>query len=177
MATWTTIDRPRRHANGGGAPGRRKTTFTVRSAALTLLVAAPLVAAAPATTATPATASVKDCDSWTWPHPNTTHLRTVRQVAVPGGGAVKLEEGKSNANGKKVVWGHFPPNRAGKGKYLWMDVSFDHGRTWLQCGPFRTSNGDDKATKFHFTSPDPAWRMRACGSNVGIEQFACTTWY
>ncbi|WHT16053.1 hypothetical protein N8J89_23275 [Crossiella sp. CA-258035] len=123
-----------------------------------------------------ASAEPRECRSWdlvgaatfTGSVPRTT-------VAAPvGGGSIKLEGGRRNRDGASVVWAHHFGGRAGH-KSVWMDVSFNRGASWIQCGPFETW-GDSVDSRIHVTSPDPAWKMRACGWYEGGSS-VCSRWY
>ncbi|MFE1441084.1 hypothetical protein [Streptomyces sp. NPDC058739] len=50
------------------------------------------------------------------------------------------------------------------GNQVWMDWTRDGGRTWIQCGPFTSVNGENKTSAAQRTSNDPNWKFRACGS-------------
>ena len=55
----------------------------------------------------------------------------------------------------------------GIGFGLWMDVTNDGGRTWIQCGPFGASGVDTKTTPAYPTNNDPNRKFRTCGSVSG----------
>jgi hypothetical protein len=59
------------------------------------------------------------------------------------------------------------------GNSVWLDWTRDGGRTWLQCGPFVSRNGENKTSAAQRTSTDANWKFRACGSTrTGIH---CTS--
>ncbi|WP_344882633.1 hypothetical protein [Nonomuraea antimicrobica] len=75
-------------------------------------------------------------------------------------------------NIQTVVLGHETTSRGfakiqgqtRSGDLIWMDWTRDHGRTWIQCGPFTiTANGQTKTSAAQSTSSDDAWRFRAGG--------------
>ncbi|RBQ13797.1 hypothetical protein DP939_43970 [Spongiactinospora rosea] len=126
---------------------------------------------------THAVADQATCAAWNWPNPDARYVGRAAAVGMDGegGGEVILEKGKRRSDGRNVVWGHFPPNGVGH-RDVWMDVSFNGGATWIQCGPFGGAGSENLDTKFHVTSPSPSWKMRACGKNAR-HRLRCTAWY
>ncbi|MGW0523758.1 hypothetical protein [Crossiella sp. NPDC003009] len=72
----------------------------------------------------------------------------------PGGAATFTGSVPRTTVAAPVVWAHHFGGRAGH-KSVWLDVSFNRGASWIQCGPFETW-GDSVDSRIHVTSPDPA---------------------
>jgi hypothetical protein len=66
-------------------------------------------------------------------------------------------------DGKQIAFAKIA-GRTIAGDLVWMDWSRDHGRTWIQCGPFIVSGtGASKTSAAKPTSTDPNYMFRACG--------------
>jgi hypothetical protein len=126
-------------------------------------VATPLVAAA-----TPG-----QCATWHVPGRDAYHVRPIHTVFTRAGGHIILESGKAT-QGQPTKWcgATIPQCEGTPGKVRRTDVSFNDGRFWIRCGPFRAKGTDNLDSKFHATSRSPGWTMRACGSDLGHSHFS-----
>ncbi|MFB9558576.1 hypothetical protein [Streptomyces roseoviridis] len=109
---------------------------------------------------------------------------------IAGGGLVSTSNGQIVAsasygmqagyiNGQEMGWGYLQVHSTNWHTHfeVWMDVTNDGGRSWIQCGPFWTLNSRI-TTAAYPTSSSPSRAFRVCGSaypgNAGI---ACTNWW
>lgn len=137
-------------------------------AALALLTGGLLAAGG----GTSAAASPGDCANW-WSADGATNARAARAMVIPGGRYDTLMYG--NINGIQHAWSQYDGNTR-TGEHGWMDVSWDGGRTWLQCGPFRVEyDGQTVRSKAFRTSNDPKVKVRSCDDADG--SIACTSWW
>ncbi|WP_433328393.1 hypothetical protein [Spirillospora sp. CA-294931] len=141
------------------------------------LVAAPAQAAAPADKA--AVASPADCVGGANGFvdiPDTLRGTVQRRVDLSARVAVTLESG--TVAGRQRGWGRIGGINGGvleANNKVWMDVSQDGGRTWLQCGPFGGSTSGPLTTPAAYTTGDANRKFRACGT-LAVE-IKCTGWW
>ncbi|MGA4802450.1 hypothetical protein [Streptomyces lavendulocolor] len=96
-----------------------------------------------------------------------------RAVTLWGEG-INISAQYGNINGVQRGWARIAGD-VQAGNSVWLDWSRDGGRTWLQCGPFTSRNGENKTSAAQRTSTDANWKFRACGSTrTGIH---CTDWW
>lgn len=138
-----------------------RTAVIVTGATSFLLVSVPT---------SPTHATPQQCT--TWPSPNTAvNPRTVRSVRLYDR-TIQLRAG--NIRGIQHGWAKILNYRSSD--RVWMDVSNDGGRTWIQCGPFYASR---QYTPAYPTSSSSNRKFRACGDVLidGTRWFVCTAWW
>jgi hypothetical protein len=79
-------------------------------------------------------------------------------------------------NGRQIAWARVEDGYGNP--RVWMDISYNGGADWYQCGPVRrdTTNTGQVWTQATYTSTDPNLKMRACADDPGTYSGdACTT--
>lgn len=98
------------------------------------------------------------CRDWPWPaNAGQAVAPPVRPQASDHAPTVELIAGKAT-DGRNAMWARI--TNAEFGDRVWLDISTDRARSWVQCGPFpvTTSTGTSRA---HATGPNMLFR--ACG--------------
>jgi hypothetical protein len=130
----------------------------VRRRSLSLLTCGALAATALAV-GTPAAQAADGC--------GTTGAHTVKSTGIYG----RTIELRATSN-QACAWGRI--SYGSVGDLVWVDRSYDGGRSWTQLSVTRINTGRDA-----FTEPwnDVNKVMRACGKAGNRSEVACTVWW
>ncbi|MFC7840728.1 hypothetical protein [Streptomyces sp. NPDC057382] len=116
---------------------------------------------------------------------------------VAGAGAVVINFGNTpyavasyamqagTVGGREMAWGVLSTSSslwgAGATGWVWMDVSNDGTKSWIQCGPFTVSSGGARITTAAYpTSSSSSRAFRVCAQATTpspVSGIQCTGWW
>lgn len=93
-------------------------------------------------------------------------------------GEVNLGLRVGTLNNQQVAWARLTGPAQKSNDAVWLDVSEDGGRNWVQCG--LVWNGDGSRNLWTIAIPtrsDPNFRFRACGQAARGGGIRCGSWW